>query len=268
MRFKQFLNERIYSKDGEQLIISVQHSREASTDDAISTFMRRTPFEAHYPDAGDTTIYSLLNYVASPESTKLLSSIKGKGPYKIHSKQYDFFIEQLVDACEKLMAVAKPDLVLHPKSSSPLIIDFVARLRQRYPNVKSLGDAFFKKVLSAEDVTPLINTSHPDWEKFVSTHPHEVEKLKLSLKRQLENNKGQLELKKLYKPYLKFVKNFMELEDSYKILDQVIGKRVMVIDDVISSGATMLEMLRQLRDFEPAYLTGLTIFKRTGLQPR
>jgi hypothetical protein len=260
MKFKDFLQERIYSKD-DKVIITIQHSREASTDEAISTFMKRVPYETHFKGAGDSVIYSILNYVSSTESSKLLSSIKGKGPYSVDQKQYDFFLEQVIESCTKLMSVAKPDVIIYPQSSSKLVGDFAKHLSLKFPNAHLLSDVFVKKILKAEDIEPLINTAHPDWKKFVETHPHEVEKLRRSLLKQIEDH-GALELKKLYKPYLKFIKNFIEMKDAYQVLETVLDKRVLVIDDVLSSGSTMIEMLRQLKELEPKYLSGLTIFKR------
>ena len=75
---------------------------------------------------------------------------------------------------------------------------------------------------------------------------------------------GELELKKFYKPYLKFIKNFIELRDAYEVLDKVLGKSVLVVDDILSSGSTMAEMIRQLEEFEPSKIAGLTLFKHTS----
>lgn len=256
------LLERIYG-NGDALVITQQNSREASTKDAISTFVRRQPYETHLRGAGDAVIYSLFNYLSSPTTTNLLSSLKGRGPYKINEKQLEAFFKQVNLASTQLVHNVNPDIIIYPKSSSTLTAKFVESLSNLAPKAKILPDAFIKSLLKAEDVTPLINTSHPDWEKFAKEHPDEVKKLKHSLAHHIEEH-GTLELKKLYKPYLKFIKNFIELEKANDVLDQVIGKRVLVIDDILSSGTTMIEMLRQLHELEPSYLAGLTLFKRTN----
>lgn len=259
--FKEFLAERIY-RANDNVVISMQHDREASTKEAISTFIRRNPYQTHIVGAGDSIIYSILNYVPSEESTKLLQTIKGKGPYQVKSIQLDAFIKQLVNYCASVLQKLRPDLIVSPKSSSPFISNFIEQLKLAYPKAEYLTDAFVKTANKADDIEPLLNKEHPAWKKFAEEHPKNVDMLRKSLAHQIETY-GTLELKKLYKPHLKFVKNFIQLKDVYEMLDKIAGKRVIAVDDVLSSGATMVEMLRQLHELEPKFIAGLTIFKRT-----
>lgn len=256
---KPTLVERIYAEDG-SVVITIQSHQEASDKVQISTFTRRHPYETNLRGSNGATIYSVYNYVSSPEITRLLSSMKGKGPYTINPKQVDSFLERTA-AAVTLKHV--PDVIIYPKSSSDFLTKFATKVGKRYPSAKVLGDAFMKKLLKADDVEPLINTSHPDWEKFSSEHPADVAKLKKSISKMIRDNNGELEMKNLYKPYLKFIKNFIEMRDAYEVLESVIGKNVLVVDDVLSTGSTMLEMVRQIAEYEPSSIAGLTIFKHT-----
>jgi hypothetical protein len=240
--------------------ISTTAWKETSTPDTISTSFKRIPYKSSIK--GSEPIYSILNYVSSPESTKLLTSLKGKGPYIVNEKQIDQLLTGVVGACKQIMVTLDPDVILYPKSSSPLVKQFVDKLHRAYPKVKIADEAFVKKVLQAGDEDALLNTQHPDWKKFADENPESVEDLKKNLKRHIKD--GNLELKKLYKPYVKFIKNFVEMKDASNTLDQVIEKRILVVDDVFSTGSTILEMFRQLREFEPEAISGLTIFKRTS----
>lgn len=255
------LNERIYSAN-DDLVITIQHSKESSGKDAISTFIRRNPYQSHIQGIPDVDIYSILNYVPSDETTKLLQSIKGRGPYNVKSKQLDNFLNEVSKHAGGILQKLRPDTVVIPKSSSPLLADFAAKLKSAYPKAEYVSDAFFKKVLDAENVEPLINKDHKDWPKFEIDHPKEAADLRKSVARMIRTT-GQLELKKLYKPYMKFIKNFVEIEQSGEILDKLIDKKVLILDDVLSSGATMQEMIRQVKEFEASAIFGLTIFKRT-----
>lgn len=261
MKLQDVLTERIYSSDG-KLVITIQNHREASDSSQISTYVNRQPYVTHIRGV-DAEIYSLFNYVSGPEVTNLLSSLKGKGPYELNPKQLDTFLVQCQIAIERVLEKTKPDVIIYPKSSSTLIGDLVSKITGAHDDIKVLGDAFVKKAIDAESVEPLINTAHPDWEKFSSEHPDEVKKLKKSVAKMIRDHKGRLELKKLYKPYLKFIKNFIEMKDAYEVLDSVLDKSVLVLDDVLSSGTTMAEMVRQLAEMEPKSLAGLTIFKHT-----
>lgn len=259
---KPLLVERIYS-DGDSLVITIQKHREASDKSQISTMIRRQALETNLKDSNGAVIYSLYNYVSSPEITNLLSSIKGRGPYKVNGNQLKTFLDQCAIAAEPVLSKIKPDVIIYPKSSSSLTAEFAKKIHDKHPSAQLVSDAFYKKILNAEDVEPLINTKHPDWEKFAANNPADVEKLKKSLSKMIRDHDGKLELKKMYKPYMKFIKNFVEMRDALEVLEAVLEKNVLVIDDVLSTGATMLEMIRQLVDNEPNSIAGLTIFKHT-----
>jgi hypoxanthine phosphoribosyltransferase len=248
--------------NGDSLRITIQHYKSASTEDSISTGFRTQPYVTSIKGC-DADVYSLLNYVSSDTSTQILKSLKGHGPYKVNDKQFDAFMKQIKTAASKVVSRVNPEIIIYPRSKSDFLQRFVNEIKNSASGVEVLDNQFIKSILDAENVEPLINTNHPDWKKFSTEHPKEVEKLKKQLKSQIQA--GELELKKLYKPYLKFIKNFIELKDAYEVLDKVLGKRVLVIDDILSSGATMAEMIRQLNDFEPSKIAGLTIFKHTTL---
>jgi phosphoribosylpyrophosphate synthetase len=194
----------------------------------------------------------------------MLTSIKGKGPYELHKKQFEVLMKQLRDGTEKILKQTRPDVLVYPKSGSPFLKQYIDSIRNLDPDLKIIDNAFLKKQLDGTEIEPLINTSHPDWEKFASENPKEVVKLKRSIATNIHN--GVIELKKLYKPYVKFIKNFIEMRDAYELLDSVLGKKVIVIDDILSSGATMAEMVRQLEELEPSEIYGLTVFKHTTSQ--
>lgn len=242
-----------------QLRFSTTSWKETSTPDTISTSFKRIPYKTVLK--GSEPIYSILNYVSGDESTKLLTSLKGKGPYQVNEKQLDQLLTGVVTAAKKFIDHFDPEVIIYPKSSSKLVTLFVEKLKHAYPKIKIADEGFVKKILKAGDEEALINTEHPDWKKFATEHPDAVAELKKSLLRHIKD--GELELKKLYKPYVKFIKNFIEMKDASNTLDQVIEKRVLVVDDILSSGSTMIEMFRQLKEFEPESLAGLTIFKRT-----
>lgn len=244
----------------DQVRMSTTRWKETSTPDTISTSFKRIPYKTSIK--GSEPIYSILNYISSEQTTNMLTSLKGKGPYTVNARILDELMTGVVGASKKIIEHLDPQIILYPKSSSDLVKKFVDKLKATYKKIEIVDEAFVKKVLQAGDEEALINTQHPDWKKFASENPDAVDELKKSLKRHIKD--GNLEIKKLYKPYVKFIKNFVELKDASATLDHVLGKRVLVVDDILSSGTTILEMFRQLREFEPESLSGLTIFKRTS----
>jgi len=258
--FKEFLLESI-SIVNDKIQISKQSYRAGSTKDEISTYFKNQPYVTSIKGV-DAEVYSILNYISSEVSTDILKSLKGSGPYKVDDRQFSHFMEQVKAAAAGIVRKVKPDIIIYPKSRSPLVKQFVDEIAKNYPSAEVLTDSFIKSVLNAEDIEPLINTKHPDWEKFAESNPKAVKQLKQQLKNLISG--GELELKKFYKPYTKFIKNFIEIKDAYEVLDKVMGRNVLVVDDILSSGSTMGEMIRQLSDFEPNEITGLTLFKYTS----
>lgn len=257
--FKQFLKEDI-SIVGDSLQITTQNFQAGSNKESISTYFKIKPYTTSVKGV-NAEIYSLMNYVTSEISSDILKSLKGSGPYKVNQKQFDSLMYQLKSAASILIKRIKPDVIIYPKSSSPLLTKFVNEIASTYPTAEVLSDRFIKSILDAENIEPLINTSHPDWKKFSEEHPDQVKLLKQSLKSHVK--RGEIEMKKLYKPYLKFIKNFIEIKDSYEVLEKVMNNTILVVDDILSTGSTMAEMIRQLSEFEPADVYGLTIFKHT-----
>lgn len=254
----EYILESIFTVN-DNITLSTTKWKETSTIDSISTSFKRIPYKTRFK--GSETIWSVLNYISSDQSTKILQSLKGNGPYTVSEKQIDQLLTGAIQSCHHLFAAIKPEVIIYPKSSSDLLKKFINKIKTTYPNIEVLDEAFVKKLLISGDEEALINTSHPDWVKFSEKNPKAVDELKKSLSRQIDD--GHLELKKLYKPYVKFIKNFVELEDAYKTVERVINRNVVVVDDILSTGATMLEMFRQLREFEPSNLCGLTLFKRS-----
>lgn len=260
LTFKQFLQEEISLVNG-KANITIQHYQAGSTKETISTYFRAQPYTTKLRGV-DAEVYSLLNYVTSETSSDILKALKASNVSEV---QLDNFMKQVKSSVSIFVKRVKPDVIIYPRSSSPFLTRFMDEVTSAYPSAEVLSDRFVKSALDAEDVEPLLNTAHPDWKKFSEEHPDQVKLLRQNLKSQLK--RGPLELKKLYKPYLKFIKNFIELRDAYEVLEKVMDRSVLVVDDILSSGATMAEMVRQLAELEPSKLVGLTLFKHTT-QPK
>lgn len=256
--FKLFC-ESIYS-DGGELRLTHQNERSSSDDETISTFIGKRLYKTHLRPSG-IEVLSFFTYHSSDESVALLKSLKGNGPYQVSADQVDKFLNKTAFAAFRLMHHLEPDVIIHPKSSSQLLTIFTDHLQKIFPRAELVHDAFIKH--TPADVDELLNTDHPDWDKFETKHPDQAEKLRSYLEKNLDA--GVIELKKLYKPYVKFIRNFIKLRSAYDLIDKVTDNNVLLVDDVLSSGTTFQEMYRQLSELEPKSIKGLTLFKKDNL---
>ena len=82
--------------------------------------------------------------------------------------------------------------------------------------------------------------------------------LETNLKKAIRS--GSFEIKNVLSRNRKFIKNYFEVVDE-QLFTKLHGKNVCVMDDVISSGATQLEILRKTADYAPSNLFGTVIYK-------
>ena len=120
------------SINGDSLRITVQHYIAASTKDSISTGFRKQPYKTTIPGC-NAEVYSLLNYVSSETSTKILKSLKGQGPYRVENKQFEHFMNEIKDAASIIVKRFSPDIIIFPKSKSEFLKHFVAEVVKSAP---------------------------------------------------------------------------------------------------------------------------------------
>jgi phosphoribosylpyrophosphate synthetase len=115
-------------------------------------------------------------------------------------------------------------------------------------------------------MSDFINFEDP---KFNTLKPATIKALEKQIAKSIQDNqaagKGNVvSIKDIPKMQAKFVHNFLELVKS--LSDDLHNKNVLIIDDILSSGATFAEMVRLVSKEDVKSLIGLTIFKKTLTQ--
>lgn len=268
MRFKQFICERIYV-DGDKIAFTHEASKITSTGDSISTFLNPVgvPYHSNLPILRGVTVHSLYLYVGHhSESINMLKSLKGKGPYKVDPTQLDRFLNQSATWLRRWLKAHDIATVMYPKSSSPFLYDFIESLRKLHPEIEFVQSFAKREVKSLDtEIDDFIDTEHPDYEHLgVKNQKLLKQNIKQNIQKNIDAGNGPvLDAKGIFKGHAKFVKNFMKLSDKNIELEQIMGKNILVVDDVLSSGSTFGDMIRQVESLEPKSVMGLTLFKRT-----
>lgn len=272
MKIKELL-EDIYVdlKDPSKLVIALStgSTQRGSGKDFISTAKRRVPHSSSSESmTGGITVYSAYLYKHSQTTTDILNSIKGKGPYAVSDSGIKAFIRETAQYMSKALKSLNPDLIVYPKSSSDLIKMLVSELKHILPDAEVVDEAFVKNVINitGDDkkdralAGSLIDVYHPKFETLSDKTVEELEKRLLTLlKRQ---GTGVVPIKSIYKPLAKFIKGFIKAEPN--LSENLSGQSVLIIDDILSSGTTMKEMVKIVQDRGAEKVNGLTIFKRTA----
>lgn len=269
MKFKDYLylSERIYSSQG-KVTITAQTDKGGSSKEEISTYLpvHGIPHVSVGKMTHGVPVYSAFNAVAAGadgETTLLLKALKGIGPYSTNDKQVGWLLSATAKWLKTFLTKEKIDVILYPKSSSSFLHDFVDQLKKEYPSIIVVDNAFSKREVKSidDEIDDFINKEDPDYEKIGAKNQDQLKKsIKRIIAKNIEDGKGAtLDAKKLFKGHAKFVQNFMQFaaKDDKSIID----KHVLIVDDILSSGSTFVDMARQLKSHAPSKISGFVLFK-------
>ena len=183
-----------------------------------------------------------------------MKTIKGQTSTKIDKEQYNQFINRTALYLSTILRKQKIDILVTGESSSKLNDDLLKNLKSRM-NVE-----IYPKIVGKVPVSRMnkikIDTSG------VTGGQAKIDKVTKTLMTGIKASKakGIFKAKDYYKPYLKFLSGFFETLDP-KVLTKFKDKNVAIIDDVLSSGSSMGEIMRHIEGAQPAKVIGMTIFK-------
>lgn len=273
------LYEDIFVKGDELLAaVNAQTARKPSTATSISTNLRPLGHQTGLTRGLD--VFYAFSYKPSDEqggSTDLLKSFKGKGPFTFTPARREKFIADTTThmASEFKKMNKLPDVIVTPQSSSTVVSEFATMLANKL-GVKAAKIGAFKKADSIElpddkeKTLTLIQSKYIDLDYMLDKFKGDdkqvdvaMREIALAIMRSIKKH-GHIVAKELPKFYGKFVKNIvdnaLEGDDQYLLMD----KNVMVVDDVLSSGATMSDLFRACKDLLAKDVWGCTLFARTS----
>jgi hypothetical protein len=253
------------------VVYTLQKQKFGSSATEIDTYIGNGWYSEHTADSGNIDIYSSYLYKRGDVITGILKSLKGNGPYKVDDRTLNNFLKTTAARAAELVKQKKIDTIIFPKSSSSFLFAFVEEIKRHLggADVTVIADAIVKKQIDAVavekgDMTELFNFEHPS---FNTLKPATIKALEKQIARNIKSNeadgKGRtVSVKDLPKMQAKFVGNFLETVKELSELLQ--DKNVLIVDDVLSSGATFAEMVRLIKKEDVKSVIGLTIFKNTS----
>lgn len=256
-------------KDPTELSVSVNtHERKhrGSDRESIAT-VTPLPLRSTASKTRGIPVYYGFSYLHSPEVTELLKGFKGKNDLRTDPRQISrFFTDTVAYMAHGLkLQKVKPDVIVSPKSTAPAAHEFAEQLS------KAMGCELYQGSFSKSDTFVLPHSKDDAlraiMDKFVDHdhladkyHGSDIEKFTKRVAQSIYSSfktHGKLELKSVDKQTSKFIKGFMETNAN------LVGKNVLVVDDILSSGATMSEMLRLAQEAGAASTVGAVIFNMT-----
>lgn len=281
LTFKDYLQAEQLFEDvfvkGDELLAAVNDAktRKPSTSTSISTNKHHIGHQTGLTRGLD--VYYAFSYKSSDTTTDILTSFKGKGPFKFSTQRRSTFINDsaafLADEFKKMRK--QPEVIVTPQSSSTVVVELANALADKLGvHARKIG-AFKKseKIELPDDkvkALDLIQSKYIDLDYMMDKFKGDDAQLERAMKeigqavfRSIKKH-GYIAAKELPKFYGKFVKNIvdsaLEGDDEYSLMD----KDVMVVDDVLSSGATMSDVFRACKDLGAKNVWGVTLFGRTS----
>lgn len=269
--FKEWLNEDIYLDGGKLVAVFDKSSgkRDYGDENKSSRIItNRAELSIQSSLTRGRHVRAPFLYITGDESTELLKKFKAMS----NEERAEFIEDAASHIAKQITTSKKADIVLTPKSSSALTEQFAKSLAAKL-GVKSVSVGVFEKTVAQlpEDPAELdayllknyIDVAYIK-EKVVGQASQEkmIGEVTKMLRSMLKSNNGQISSKGARKEIFKFVKNIMKLNS--QLTTSLSGKRVIVVDDILSSGGTMTDMFRICDELGAARVDGITLFARTS----
>jgi hypothetical protein len=249
-RFREFYEG--ISLDNDSKSIKFKYAKTKS-DDPIQTLMGKNKKGDVYTTKGKNVrnheVFSAYRGDFRIDSVKdIMLAIKGKNPdFDVSNFDYRQFLSRTVQyVYSKKLKSLGIDIMITPQSGSPLAQNFAAMVGAKVPNTISLPQSIYKA-----DVSKI---------KLADNVP---ERYRVSLERVIRNvqtgKTKSFQLKKIPGPQRKFIYDFLEINPN--IANKIEGKNILVVDDILTSGATLAETFRILELLDAKNIYGLTLFK-------
>lgn len=187
----------------------------------------------------------------SPELNKILTSLKGKGPYELDGESFGKFMDRTAIYVAGLLKGQNIDIALTIESKSDLARTLVAKLKNKLSfDLKDISNAVQKNT----DIDA-ITLDGGDKLKVDG----KIEKYFNDIKTQAEKNKY-FKISDIGLSWLRqYVVNWLMMPDSVK--EAITGKDVLLIDDYMTSGVTMKAAIKLVKLADAKSITAITLLK-------
>ncbi len=176
----------------------------------------------------------------------------------INSSDKEKFIKEGVERFNFEVGVDNFNFALYPRSSSGLVNVLAKELKSKSSSINLIDEAFIKNSLENIKI---------DYDSYLASAktPQDKKKreyqLKSDFKRATKN--GKFEIKKVFQNRKSLFSNFLifNSEVDKKLFESIENGKVLIIDDIYTSGTTIVEMFNLLKQYAPKEINGFVLIK-------
>ena len=214
--------------------------------------LKNTPYSMKLPFGVMYSVYSKNKNTTSEEYTEILKCIKGQSTkYKIDLESYNKFLNRTAFYMSKIILNNDIQTIILMESSSKLLSDLNLKLIHylpKYYTIFNYEHTIFKN--------PDISSIKIDAEAYKLD-----DKTVQSLRKTLDNmdKSGYFSVKRFPPQFRKVITNWLKLTD--KMLSKIVDKNIVIIDDILTTGSTIIEASNLIKNAGAKNLIGLSIIK-------
>ena len=218
----------------------------------VSTRMGKKAFQPYLRKDQTLDGYSVYSvYSSSDENlTDVLLALKKKSTVQMDPADYQHFIRRTaIYITARILTPLKTSVVVTPKSSTNILNDLLAELKARSPHIEFLPESYIKTA----DISKIqVDRDHPSITDAIAKTLEGIIRA--------AQKSGKFEIKKALPQNRKFFRNFFEVVDP-ALTRKFINQNVIVFDDVLSSGTTVVQIMKDIAVYGPNSVAGCVIFK-------
>lgn len=239
LSFRSYIAES-FSIDGDELVID--YSKKSDTNKLTFGKGKLKPYVKKL-EGIDVQVISLYTF-NDQSGTVIMKKLKAND---ISNDTYYQFINRSAVYASRLIRDLKIDLLVLPESSSPLAANFARAIVAANPGIRMAPKNFIK----ARDVEQI----KIDYENPKLT-PAITKTLESSLRR--AKREGVLKMKWILPVNRKFLTNVFSYDGNSYIFSD---KNVLIVDDIVTSGSSILPLYKAVEEAGANSTTCLTLFK-------
>jgi len=178
----------------------------------------------------------------TPEILKAIK--KRSSEISIDDVAYSNLVNRGAIYINKILKSINPDVIITPQSSSSFNNDILNRYREMNPSIKMFFGAIYKNPNLHELKFDNVKGFN---EKTVANQENDLLKFAKA---------GEFQMKKVHPKFRPYIRNWLKLDPS--IEKHVINKNIVIFDDYLTSGASLMESANQLFDAGADTVTAIT----------
>lgn len=251
MKFKKYIDEGLYVDSRDPGRLHIAHGTEKQGD-SIESLMgknkNKDPYTSKSAVLNGITVYSAYSSKeGNKEAIEFLKALKGKSDVlTITDEELEMFVKRTVVYLWSRIKNENFDLLVQIPSSSKLANMFSKEFASRISNVIVFDENIKKANINNVKI-------------YDKASPKDKEVLQAVIDNIKNGVTSSLEIKKINARQRYFIYDFLELDPI--LVKKIEGKSILLIDDYLTTGTTIGEVVRLLNQYNPSKIIGATILK-------